>query len=804
MKTCKYVITRLLAVTLVALMVIGLGSSAYARDEKGNQFDVDVTYGLDGLSKTGAAMPVNVSVTNKGSDFQGTVRVILSSGNESNVDNIAYDKDMIIAAGTIKDISMTVQGATYMTSFIIEILDEKGDVCYKDKVLCNTVTTGSYSVLGIITDDYSGLNYFDGVSYERGYYYGSLKIAELTEENLPDSKEALAVCNYILINNYDTSKLSDAQIDAMKQWVSEGGVLIFGTGPNSQKVFSKFNDNFVTGTIGDMSKEDINIPDSAEDNSINVDTVDISVDDANSLTTVTTSDSFVEKTVGKGSVVVANFDFGLEPVKSWKSNKAMVANLFAAAGTETTTAILQNENTIGSSFNYSTENAVNTIPENKRPSAILYGIVFLIYIVCIGPILYIILKAMNKRELLWIMIPVLSIVFTVIVFATSLMYRVWHPFVGTVTVLDYEDGAVSTSVYGSIQSPDTGKYDVTFCDGYNGYVPYSQDNYYINSNGSTTMTDLYAYAIKEDNNKIILNMNKGRAFASRYFTLNGGVESDGSDINLDIEYSINSFTGNITNNTGYDLTDVVIIYKGMCYIVGDMAAGTKISVETKDFSSYGYSYNIVNSLYDNKQGFSELSSGEYSRNQNLIDMMCNNYYDCGGVEGVIFGKITNYQQDLIENKSVKEYNRAFVVKTFNSDLSEIADTIYENILRDCAIDSSAQYDVEDGWMYSDDMTVTYFFDKSIDKLVLIDINSDITSADEYAYTTIFADVSAYNEETGNYDSIFENGETEVDDLTPYLSEANTITLRFKSGVDIGNGYSTENRMPVISAIGGER
>ena len=231
-----------------------------------------------------------------------------------------------------------------MTSFLVQITNEKDKVVYSKSIKCNVSNTSESAIFGILSDDYSGLNYIDGVSLSNNSFIGTVKILELNEENVPTDASGLGVCNYILIDNYNTSKLSDEQVKAIKQWVMQGGILIFGTGPNYEKVFEKFSDDFINGSIGDVSKQDIiveyssldglnnNFEETTEEtetegaleNVVSVDMVDISVNEAYEVYNVTTPSVISQKDVGKGAVVIAGFDFALAPIQNGNFNNKLI------------------------------------------------------------------------------------------------------------------------------------------------------------------------------------------------------------------------------------------------------------------------------------------------------------------------------------------------------------------------------------------------------------------------------------------------------------------------------------------------
>ena len=77
---------------------------------------------------------------------------------------------------------------------------------------------------------------FDGVKR-------STEIIELDENNLPENEGLLKTVDFIIISDYDTSVLTEAQKTAVSDWVSQGNILVIGTGENARKVYSGLDES---------------------------------------------------------------------------------------------------------------------------------------------------------------------------------------------------------------------------------------------------------------------------------------------------------------------------------------------------------------------------------------------------------------------------------------------------------------------------------------------------------------------------------------------------------------------------------
>lgn len=898
MKTKKF---RLMVVLVLMLsMVLPMTVQAKSSDTVDNgQFVVKPSYGIEGTIKYGCALPMNIEVTNNGKDFAGTVRVI-GIGDYSG--NIAYEKEVSIAASTSKTVSFSIGQGTELSAFCVQIEDEKGNVKYSKIIGQNSFTGTDKAIVGILSDSFTALNYFDGASLYRTYFSGTSKIIELNPNNIPEDAMSLDICDFIVIDNYDTSKLNENQILAIKKWVGDGGILIFGTGSEYAKVFASFNDDFVSGNIGNLSKKEItvyessysqgeiynetsgygydNYPDdqtgndvqniddvdnnpsdtseaetteeatteASEDDgttteapvddgtndkddkandlknqdkeidntqndvqpddtategtqsnyssgmgeTVNVDVLDIQVNDAETVGNIIYGADIYQKSVGKGSVVVVPFCLGLEPIASMNSRGILASALLSYTGNEYNDEIMNGVSTGDlSTMNYDTKSALNSIAANKVPNVVVYAFIFFIYVICVGPVMYLILKAMNKREAMWVAIPILSFGFTIIVLISSMFYRINKPFACEYVFMDYGDGSINSTIYSSIQSPKSKKYDITFTEGIDSIVPYSDDDYSY----SEDINIDYDSAIRQDNDGMSLVLSKTQAFTKTNYILQKTEANNGQGLNVDLTFNGSTFEGTVTNNTPYDLSDVVVYYNSQYVLVDKLKSGeTKNLAKTQILnSSYGggLGYSIFG--YDDMVMFDSEESKEVNRNRSVYLDICDRYIvNAQYYEGIAFGHVDNFEYDAIATKNVKEYTYGVVATKFQHYLYSGTGNFYEDIVATNVVGSTGDYDTYDGWMYAEQVDLNFVFnpDDNIENLSMID-----RTADTYQQC---ADVYAFNWDTQQYDRIFVNEETVSGEDMKHYYQNQRISLRF-----INSNKDATGIIPSIAAYGEE-
>lgn len=210
---------------------------------KTDQLVAMIDAGLEGnYVRNGRYALVTAEIINNGADFQGKFRIVTRSGGK----NVMYQKPFAVAKGETKRVQLTYMVNEYASSSIMAVIcDEDDKIVGKKAVKQKIVDDAEKLFVGALSDDPSGLGYFTDLSEDLFF----LRKADITE----DSK-ALDALDAIVINDYDTQKLSAKKIAALEQWVSAGGTLVLGTGAQAERTLKAFSGILLNGTIGETRK----------------------------------------------------------------------------------------------------------------------------------------------------------------------------------------------------------------------------------------------------------------------------------------------------------------------------------------------------------------------------------------------------------------------------------------------------------------------------------------------------------------------------------------------------------------------
>lgn len=755
---------------------------------KNKNFTVNTVAGINGYAVYDEPSLITVTVTGK-EDFLGSIRMVPSSEMGDTI--IAYEEMISIAKGETKSVSFTTTLRGGMSKIKISILDKNEKVIYEETDSVTINTSGEGALMGILSDDYSALNYFDGKPAGLDDLEYTVNAMELMTESIPTDKKALSVFEYLLIDNYDTAKLSDEQYAAIKGWVENGGVLILGLGANYQNVLHKFSDEFVSGTIGGLKKKevlwDITESDSMETGSEltleQVDCVEFELNGGEEMSICSNDKTAYRKQVGAGSVVVYAYDLGMEPLVSYEEKEAVATLLLNEFYTE-----IRGQSYYTVDYGMQGADIAKAMNTASKPSAVLFGIVLGIYVVLVGPVLYLILKKMQKREKIWIAIPLVSFAFTGIVYVLGMMYKVDKPVIDTFSIITLNEETKSEKIYTNVTCPKAKKYSFLLNEEYQS-PEFNEYDYSYSLFDNNTASKEYDILLKKntDGNKVVIQNDTN--FETSQFILRKNGENDIGTLDTDLHFYIDGFDGTITNHTKYDLKNVVVVFEGYLYQAGDLKMGEQAQIDREKLVET-YMDSTFDSLYDMEKIYRDKELMIRYRTDDYMERCYVNKEEYN--QGCIWAGIGAYEPDIFSDESGEQYGQGIIYESFTGEYEDFEGSYCPNIESLC-VEQEGGYDTSDGMIYDSIVKMTYSFEnyRGITQLVNRTYNKQPFA---YNTSTSYADVYAYDAETGEYVQIFKDSDTvSGEELKKYLV-GDILILKFENTND--NAY-----MPKIAAKG---
>jgi len=590
---------------LAIIFVFSLGFSRISYAEE--PFEVKTSIGFNGFYKYEYITPISIEVKNNFKDINGKVQILfenaVSSGKKLYT---AYTKELDIAKGATKTINMELKLDRYIIEYKVRILDKNDKVIWENKPITFPTAKASNSVgIGILSDEYESLWYLPLMVFSNQDQNSERRTTAICDlgGQLPTDIRFLEMLNVIIINNYNTEKLTLEEINTLTKWVNNGGVLLIGTGPNYNKTLKGLGDLNYINVTGTLSIAEIkNMKDSSGNLFIPKSPLQI-INATSSTGNVVIEEEnhpiIFTKSSGKGKIIISAFDLGLSPFIDWSGKDKFIQNILAGDISRTYSGnIISSNNTP-----YRFYSMIQYIPTNKAPSFKVIIAILMVFTVIVGPINYLVLRKLDKREMAWITIPALSAIFSLIMLIWGSGTSFKSPLMNNVSIIriNNELNSYDISTYSGVISFKNGDVNISS----NEDIDISPNFSYGNNNyANFNNEDVVLEYILQKNNTISFK-NRG-VWDIQQIMLKETRKLEQSIIqNLKLKGNI--ISGVIKNDTNIDLKDAILFYGFDFYKIGDIKSGESKSVNLSinALNSFNQSstmykkdiYQILDSIY---------------------------------------------------------------------------------------------------------------------------------------------------------------------------------------------------------------
>lgn len=577
--------------------------------------------GYEGKAQEGQWFPVQFTITNPGNDLEGDFVVQIAETNGGK--DTAYIRQVTLPSNSSKVVKLTLPGRTFNKTnnqiyFYEDSLKRGKVVPFKDGseyIRVSSVSAQSLQV-GVLARDPDTMNFL-ALLNQKGYL---VNIYHFDEKQFPEEPLMLDGLDVIIINDFASDRLSGDQVKAITSWTAQGGALIIAGGAGFPKTAEAFEAILPvqyrgTTTLSELSSlaKDAGKPLTiAEPFTVS----DVSVLDGEVMYAEKDVALFVQKPWGKGSAIYAAYDLALNPIASWDGNPSVWEKVLSAQ----LMPVNNNVNRVyfGSGGFWEIDRSLDYFSALVPPSFGILALMLLIYIIFVAPLLYFLLKKIDKREWAWIVIPVISIFSSLCIFMIGASDRssILSQALNIVELTG--TGQASQISATSVFVPKGGEYELEFTGKKHISKLYRDGG---GGNGQLSGTsDMWIYSGRD---AARIQFRDVPYWSIRKALVEDSQLNDIGKFDYTINMSASDITGEITNRTQQNVTELNFIMNEQIIRVGDLRAG-----ETKTFNSpigrssimnYG---DIANLLFpyrgpsDNwEQARSLLSTAMYLRSQ---------------------------------------------------------------------------------------------------------------------------------------------------------------------------------------------
>lgn len=545
----------------------------------GDHFSLDLQMGFDNSYIVEKVTPMTATLTNNGEAFQGEfqVKVYTYENTDSGFQKYAlYSQKLELPEGATKQVSMELGLNTVRRFMEVSLVDEGGNVVFQKHVPVDALSPETVAV-GVLSEQPAQVQYLAGMNLSE-----KTSVFFLDRDTFPESQSVMENFAVLIIDDFDTATLGDAQKKALKNWVDNGGLLVLGTGVQAQKVLSGLD--FVDVSLnGTQSVSGISAPDgTALSLSAPLTVAGISAEKASVKWEANGTPLTSLMPYGGGYVLMNHFALGLAPFANMPEQTAVLESLCRNLFPD---GMANARVEIANQLRY----AADRFPSVAGNIMFVIFLVVGVYIVLAGPVMYIVLKKKDRRELGWITIPVLSVVFLVVVFVLAGRSTYQNGLLSTKAIVEMEEGSSVGEAQIAMAMKVPGNGDVTLESELPIPVQPQLDNGWYDGNGKAEEID-YKVTTGDGTNIVFYD---NMAWETNFVGASATLELGGS-VTSNVAFDGEKVVGTVTNGTSVNFMDAYLKLDYIYIPLGELPAGETIDV------SYDLSTEDVHDRYGDR------------------------------------------------------------------------------------------------------------------------------------------------------------------------------------------------------------
>ncbi len=438
---------------LAGLLGLWVRSTHALQDGDPTTVTIDVRAGFDGYYKSEFWAPVRVTLANQGPLIEGAVEITTGSALRRN--EAVYRSPLILPTQSNKEVTLYVYLPEYTGELIVNLVDNNERLVAKATSNDLNKLQIDNLLFGILSPELDELEGLENAAGGRG----NAAVAFLEYGDLPELAVAWSGLDFLFIHNSESSRLSSKQHEALMGWIETGGQLVVIGGPEWQKTTSGTQELLPVKPSGLNQVQELPALREAA-----------GIDFRDPGPYLVTESTLIEgellihqdglpilarRDMGRGSVYFLALDPDLAPLADWDGSAYLWSQLASKAPVLPTWAL-------GAKNSYSAQTAISSLPSVALPSALLLFAFLFFYVVTIGPINYLVLKRIRRRELAWVTIPALVLVFSAVAYLVGFRLKGNEVIVNQLSIVYGQAGENSSRVQSLIglYSPRRASYDL--------------------------------------------------------------------------------------------------------------------------------------------------------------------------------------------------------------------------------------------------------------------------------------------------------------------------------------------------------
>jgi hypothetical protein len=402
---------------------------------------------LQGHARAGGWAAIQVDLKNDGPPVTGELRVAGGSQN-----NARYAVSVSLPTGSHQVYVLHIQPPLFGHSVKVDLVQDERVVT--SATVAYIVHDANQLIVGVLAERPAAI--VSQIHLPAGATGAAAVIVPLTVADLPERAEGWSVIDRLVWQDVDSNQLTPAQLDALRRWIAAGGRLVIVGGSAGIGTLSAFPDALLpyrpTATLDLDPVELVSLTGPLPDAAATLPAMGGALSHGRALASSGDRTVAAEMAYGSGRVTLLGFD----PTTKWLAESKAIDALWRTVLPDRIgdPGLLIDDSQL--------VQAVYQLPALQLPPTSGLLVIIVAYILIIGPINYLVLKRLDRRELAWVTMPILVITFAVAAFGYGSFLRGTDVVVNEVAIVHGAPDATEASaqVYFGIFSPSRATYQV--------------------------------------------------------------------------------------------------------------------------------------------------------------------------------------------------------------------------------------------------------------------------------------------------------------------------------------------------------
>lgn len=508
---------------------------------------------LQGHARIGSWMAIEVQLTNDGPAVTGELR--MDGGSTSAT---RFSMPVELPTGSRLTYVLHAQPPAFGRALRIDLVSNGTSIA--NQTVAYLVHDAGQLVVGVLAEKPQAVvGELDLAPSATG---AAAVVVPLTVADLPDRVEGWGALDRLIWQDVDSNTLTPGQLTALRGWISAGGRLVIAGGTAGLGTLAKLPDDLLpyrpTSTV-DLDPSKLTsllgtLPTGAAVLPALAGTL------AHGQALVESGDRVVAATMAYGNGVVTLI--GFDPATTWLAQSKSIEDFWRG--------LLPSRLTDGSFLGDDSQllQAVQQLASLQLPP--VGGLLLLLaaYILVVGPLNYLVLRRMDRRELAWISVPVLVVGFAAAAYGYGSLLRGSDVIVNEVAIVRGAPGATEGRAqdYFGVFSPTRATFLVEVPGGALLASPIAADPF----GNATGVLDI----IQGDPAKV-RDLSVGVA---QLRTIRAETATSVPKMTADLKLTGGQVTGTFANESDETLEGVAVVLGGSVVILGDVAPHASVPV----------------------------------------------------------------------------------------------------------------------------------------------------------------------------------------------------------------------------------